>query len=180
MAFASPKRGLLEGVKSRYSAAMKPFLLVLAIAACSAHAQVVPTTPTKFGTRNLGASNTSSSTVSGSSTSSAAVGTSATKPATTVHTIIYIGLSSPRQWTSSEGKPLLAKLIAFEDLKTETPAQGATAPTLPKLTGKPTVVNNGKVRLLVDQKPYEVELDKLSATDREFVDNVKRAVETSK
>jgi hypothetical protein len=147
---------------------MKPLLLVLAIA-CSVHAQVVPTTPTKFGTRNMGASGNTSASVSATSP----------KPVTTVHTIIYIALSSPRQWTSSEGKPLLAKLIAFEDLKTES-IKGEPAPPPPKLTGKPTVISNGKVRLLVDQKPYEIALDKLSAADREFVDNVKQSVAATK
>lgn len=157
---------------------MKPFLLILAIA-CGAHAQVVPTTPTKFGTSKLGNSTTSAGTVSNSGTSSATAGATPVKPATTVRTVIYIALSAPRQWTSSDGKPLLAKLIAFEDLKTESASQTA-APTMPRLTGKPTVVSNGKVRLLVDQKPYEIALDKLSAADRAFVDQVKHAVEVSK
>jgi hypothetical protein len=96
-----------------------------------------------------------------------------------VRTTTYIVLSGARQWTNTEGKPLLAKLIAFEDMTTETTksaAAAAGASAVP-ITGKPTVVRDGKVRLYADKKPYEVPLDKLSAADQAFVETVKRGVE---
>ena len=141
------------------------FSLLLLIS--SATAQVVPTTPTKFGKREIGGGS-----------GSAAVNAVPPKQETIVRTTTYLSLSETRQWTSSEGKPLMAKLIAFEDITIET-VKGQT-PTdtqqLPKLTGKPTVVKDGKVRLMANQRPYEVALEKLSQADRDFVEKVKTAV----
>ena len=113
--------------------------------------QVVPTTPTKFGKRGVG------------------------------RTTTYIVLSAPRQWTSSDGKPLLARLIAFEEVVTETAKSNAAATSAaPVIPGKPTVIRDGKVRLMVDRKPYEVPLAKLSQADQDFVNATKRAVEGTK
>ena len=130
-------------------------------------AQVVPATPTQFGKRAVGGS-----------AGTAAVNAVPPKQETIVRTTTYLSLSQSRQWTSAEGKPLMAKLIAFEDITIET-VKGQTPATtqqLPKLTGKPTVVKDGKVRLMANQRPYEVALDKLSQPDREFVEKVKTAV----
>jgi len=131
-------------------------------------AQVVPATPTQFGTRAVGGS-----------AGTAAVNAVPPKQETIVRTTTYLLLSQMRQWTSTEGKPLLAKLIAFEDITIETVKGQAPATTqsLPKLNGKPTVVKDGKVRLMANQRPYEVALDKLSQPDREFVEKVKTALE---
>lgn len=139
------------------------FLLCVSFAT----AQVVPTTPTKFGKRDLGGG-----------TTGAAVNAVPPKQETIVRTTTYLSLSETRQWTSSEGKPLMAKLIAFEDITIET-VKGQTpadSQQLPKLTGKPTVVKDGKVRLMANQRPYEVALEKLSQADREFIEKVKTAV----
>lgn len=132
--------------------------------------QVVPSTPTKFTTRSLGASTT------GSGMSSASAGASVAKPEPLVRTITYLTLSGARQWTSADGKPLVAKLIAFEDVVVETkgaPATPAAAPTLP---AKVTVVRDGKIRLFANNKAYELAVDRLSAPDREFIETVQRAV----
>lgn len=169
---------------------MKTLVLVLflAVTCIASQAQVVPTTPTKFGKRNLGAGNTSSGTISAAGNGNATTGATIRKPETVVRTVTYISLSPARQWTSSEGKPLLAKLIAFEDVTTEEVKTGtapalqappAQAPSMPKLPGKPTVVKDGKVRLLVGQQAFELALDKLSALDRDFIGSIKHRIEES-
>lgn len=159
---------------------MKTLVLLLCAQTVIASAQVVPATPTKFKARGVGTSTSSTSTVSGGG-GTATIGVPQQKPDTVVRTITYLTLTPPRQWTSADGKPLLASLIAFEDmvvetLKSEQPA-GGPATTMPKLNGKPTVVKAGKVRLFSNGKPYEVALDKLSQADRDFIDTVKHAVE---
>ena len=158
---------------------MKTLVLLICTLTVIAKAQVVPTTPTKFKTRGVGTSTSSTSAVSGGGT--ATIGVPQQKPDTVVRTTTYLTLTLPRQWTSADGKPLLASLIAFEDmvvetLKSEQPT-GGPATTMPKLNGKPTVVKAGKVRLFSNGKPYEVALDKLSQADRDFIDTVKHAVE---
>ena len=40
---------------------------------------------------------------------------------------------------------------------------------MPAPPTKPTVARGGKVRLLVNQKPVEIALDRLSEADREFI-----------
>ena len=137
-----------------------------------ASAQVVPTTPRKFTTRDIG----------GSSTAGVSV-TPPPKQEPMVRTTTYIVLAPLRQWTNSDGKPLMAKLIAFEEITVQTTkaeALGNTKPEPPKLNGKPTVVRDGKVRLMADNKPYEVAVDKLSPADQEFINTMKRAIAATK
>jgi hypothetical protein len=78
-------------------------------------------------------------------------------------------------WTSTEGKPLLGKLIAFEDLVAEAP-KGAAAPAMPSAPDKLTVTRGDKIRLLVNQKPVEVGMERLCTQDREFVAQIEAAV----
>lgn len=152
-------------------------LLPLALAALPllgaaplARAQVVPATPGKFTTRGVGGA---------SGTGSATIGLAPSKPQTTVRTVTYIALSEPRQWKSTDGKSLLGKLIAFEDAVVETKVEAgakpppAPAPTLPP---HPTVVREGRARLLVDHKAYEVPLERLTEDDRKFVAGIQAAV----
>lgn len=127
------------------------------------HAQVVPTTPTKFGKRSTGAMGTGSSTVDAGA-----------KPAQNTQPIIkqvsYIALSESRQWTSADGKALVGKLIAWEQQE-EVLASAADAGKLDRiaLPKRPTVLRGQAIRLLIDQKPFEVPLDRLSQADRDFV-----------
>jgi hypothetical protein len=80
-----------------------------------------------------------------------------------------IMLSDSRSWTSSDGKLLEGRLIAFEDLVVEAP-KGAEPPAPPKPPEKPTVIRDGKIRLqLANRKIVEIPLDRLSEADREFV-----------
>ena len=161
---------------------MKAMLVFLCLGMLTTQAQVVPTTPTKFTKRDVGAGASTSTTISSTGAGSATAGVSQPKTEAMVRTITYVVLSRPRQWTSNDGKPLLAELIGFEDvvtMATKSEAAAANAkPTMPP--GKPTVVRDGKVRLLVNQKPFEVSLDRLSPADQEFVNTMKRAVDATK
>jgi hypothetical protein len=147
------------------------FALLIAVApAGKIMGQVVPTTPTKFGTRTISG---------GGSTGSASVGLAPTKPQTTVRTTTYIALGEARQWKSTDGKSLLGKLIAFEDMVVETKVENGAKPApapAPAMPDKPTVVRKGKARLLVDNKPFEVPLERLSEDDRKLVEGIQEAV----
>ncbi|MBE7494116.1 MAG: hypothetical protein HS117_04185 [Verrucomicrobiaceae bacterium] len=151
---------------------MKTMLFILAVAAGQAAGQVAtPTTPTKFGTRTM---------TGGSSTGSVNV---TTPPAeTTVRLVSHFTLDQPRQWKSTDGRSLLGSIIAFEDSVVEmkaanraaavAAAQNAPAPKPPE---KFTIIKDGKVRLLVNQKPVEVPLDRLSEEDRAYAAKVNAA-----
>ena len=87
-------------------------------------------------------------------------------------TITYMVLAESRSWTSKEGKALEAKLIAFEDVVIE---GESTEP--PKPPQHPTVVRNGKARLLAGRKSYELEVSRLSEADREFIEQIRARFE---
>jgi hypothetical protein len=93
-----------------------------------------------------------------------------------VRYVTHIVLYEYRMWTNSEGKPLEAALIAFEDLVAETP-KGSAEPVMPAPPARPTVTRDRKIRLLVNKKAVEVALDKLCESDREFIDQMKAALE---
>ena len=86
----------------------------------------------------------------------------------------HLVVSPLRQWTSTDGRTLDAKLIAFEDLVAEVP-KGAAEPVLPAPPPHPTVVQDGKIRLVGGKKPYTLPLDRLSEPDREFVEKIRAA-----
>jgi hypothetical protein len=94
----------------------------------------------------------------------------------TVRYTTHIVLYDTRIWTSIEGKPLSGKLIAFEDLTAEAP-KGTSEPKMSAPPAKPTVVRDGKVRLLVDRKPVEISLKRLSTQDIEFIGQIEAAIE---
>jgi uncharacterized Zn-binding protein involved in type VI secretion len=128
-------------------------------------AQVVPATPTKFDTRGIG------DTVKGGG----AVNVTPQRTQTTVRTITHIVLGEPRQWKMSDGKSFIGKLIAFEDIVVE--GNATAAPVVPK---NPTVVRDGKARVLVNSKPFEIALDRLGAEERKFIEETRSAVEAKK
>ena len=132
------------------------------------HAQVVPAvpaTPTKFDTRGIG----------DALKGGGSVGFVPVKPQTVVKTITHIVLGEPRQWIMSDGKFFVGKLIAFEDIVMM--GNAATAPVVPK---KPTVVRDGKARLFVDGKSYEVPLDRLGEEERKFIEGTQAAITAKK
>lgn len=90
-----------------------------------------------------------------------------------VKTITYLVMSEPRQWTSTDGKPLLAKLIAYEEIVT---TGTAAAPTTPPVAS-PTLIKEGRIRLLVNNKPFELALDRLSQSDRDYIEKLQTAIQ---
>ena len=91
----------------------------------------------------------------------------------TVRTITYIALSEARQWKSADGRKLLGKLIAFEDVTVEVkiaPGQQPQPAAPPQMPDKPTVVRDGQARLLINTKPSEVPLTRLSEDDQKFIE----------
>lgn len=137
------------------------------------HAQVVPATPTKFTTRELGNRGNSNS----------AVGATIAKPQTTARTITHIVLGTPRQWKMTDGKAFVGKLIAFEDLVVETKTEPGAAPAPaapPTVPEKPTVVRDGKARFYVDAKSYEVPLTLLGEDERKTVEQIRVAIAAKK
>ncbi len=91
----------------------------------------------------------------------------------TTRATTYITLTPERAWTNTEGKTLQGKLIAFEDMVIEM-AVGQT-PTPAKPPAHPTVLRDGKVRLLINKKPFVLPLDKLSAPDQEEIQKIESA-----
>lgn len=127
-------------------------------------AQVVPTTPTKFGKRDVG------SMTDGGGSASLGLSPQSAKPAPIVKEISYLTLSDARQWTSTDGKVIIGKLIAHEQMEQVlTSGQGATTTAAPALPARPTVIRQGQIRLLVQQKAFELPLDRLSQADRDFI-----------
>lgn len=147
-------------------------LLVLFAVAMPLSAQVVnPTTGKKFETR----------TINGSGGNSGVSINNTAKPAAPTKTKLtsYFMLGEPRQWKSTDGRSLLGTIITFEesviefDAANPAAAREAVEKAPPaKMPDKPTLIREGKVRLLVNQKPVEVPLERLSADDRKYVDDL--------
>jgi hypothetical protein len=142
-------------------AATLGFLATLPLAA-----QVgIPATPKKFDTNRIGDA------ASGGS----AVNATPQRPQTVLKTTTHIVLGEPRQWKMADGKSYIGKLIAFEDIVI---TGNAPAPlTVPK---NPTVVREGKARLLVEAKAYEVPLQNFGDEEKKFIEEVRVAVAAKK
>lgn len=153
---------------------MKAALVMVLASTLPAAAQVAaPSTPRKFETRS----------VNGAGGSTGVSITPASQPSNTtkVRLVSYFSLSDTRQWKSSDGRSLVGSIIAFEDAVTEvdaaTPAAAkAAAQKAPPATppARYTLVRDGRVRLLVNHKPFEVMLERLSDEDRKFVGELQR------
>jgi hypothetical protein len=79
--------------------------------------------------------------------------------ATSMSPAAHTELSETREWRHAEnGKKIEAKLIAFEGGDASNP-----------------IIRDGKIRLLVGSKPYELPLERLSQEDRNFVDTLRNA-----
>jgi hypothetical protein len=143
---------------------MKLFTLISALVSGLALAQVTPAHPDRFTNRPTG----------GASTGGVEVLPKDGGAPKTARYITHIVLSTNRFWTSSDGKLVEGKLIAFEDMITEAP-QGAEPPPNPTPPETPTVVREGKIRLLIKNKPVLVMLSRFSAGDLEFVEQVRKA-----
>lgn len=77
-------------------------------------------------------------------------------------------LSESRLWTSTEGKQIEGRLVAFDNPPAGTPA-GATPPVASEAPEKPTVIRDGGIRIqLANRKVIAIPLARLSGRDREF------------
>jgi aspartate 1-decarboxylase len=150
---------------------MKTVLLALAAALPLAAQVVNPTTGKKFETRTInGSGGNNGVSINGSTTP---------MPPPKAKLVSYFSLSESRQWKSSDGRSLLGSIIAFEESVIEIDAANSAAAKEAaqkappaKLPEKPTLIRDGKVRLLVNNKPYEVALELLSGEDRKFVEDL--------
>lgn len=147
-------------------------LLVLVAVTVPLSAQVInPTTGRKFETRTINGNNGSGG-VSINTTAKPA-------PPTKTKLTSYFIFGEPRQWLSNDGKSLLGSIIAFEESVIEfeaadaAAAREAVAKAPPaQMPEKPTLIRDGKARLLVNKKPVEVPLERLSEADRKFVEDL--------
>lgn len=149
---------------------MKAWLILLALAAPLSAQVVLPTTGKKFETRSINGS--------GGNTG-VSVNPSPKPPPTKTRLTYYFLLGDPRQWKSTDGKSLLGAIIAYEDSVIEFEAANSAAAKEAvdkappaKMPAKPTLIREGKIRLLVNQKPVEVPLARLSDEDRKYVDDL--------
>ncbi len=146
------------------------FAVVLALASTSLAQVVSPTTGKKFETR----------TINGSGGNSGVSINAAPRPAASKATLVsYFSLSDVRQWKSADGRSLMGSIIAFEDAVVEIDAaspaaarEAAEKAPAASLPAKPTLLRDGKVRLLVNNRPFEVQLAALSDEDRKFVEEL--------
>ena len=127
---------------------------------------VVPASPKKFVTRPIG----------GGTSGGAIITPGENKPQKVRYTT-HLVLTEYRIWTSTDGKTITAKLIAFEDMVAELP-KGSAEPTPPTPPAHPTVVQDGKVRLAFadpKKKPFFLPLERLSQPDRDFIETIRLA-----
>lgn len=136
----------------------------------AATAQVVPATPKNFERRGIGGIGT------GSSSTGIKPGSEAnSKPI--VRQISYLSLSEVRQWTNIKNQTLFGKLIAFEQIEVEVSGDGSPAPaSAAAFPARPTVIKDGKIRLVVEQKTHELPLETLSEADRTFVSQLDQSI----
>lgn len=153
---------------------MKATLLLacLVLGVVSAGAQSVPpdsttregpATPKGFDKRSLGSTSSTDPFIN--------TGRSDPDEKPKVRYTVHISVSDSRQWKSTDGRSLVGNLIAFEDLTIET-EKGAPPATF-RPPANPTIVKDGKARLMVDNKAYEIALDQLSQLDRNFIEGIR-------
>lgn len=135
-----------------------------ALMAGLAAAQVVPAHPHKFTNRRIGGTS-----IGGFEVQPKNGGTPKMVRYTT-----HIVLSVDRFWTSTEGKLIQGKLMAFEDTVTEA-SKGAEPSANPAPPDTPTVVRDGNIRLLIKNKPVVIPLSRFSTGDLDFVEQVRKA-----
>lgn len=89
----------------------------------------------------------------------------------------YVTLSPERVWKNNEGKEVTGKLIAHEDIVVElAPGQEAVAA---KPVERPTVIKDGKIRLLVANRPTAVALERLSTEDQAEIRRIEKSLAPS-
>lgn len=141
------------------------FAMLFGCAAVMAAAQVVPAHPRQPVARPIGGGLSGGSTVEPSP-----------KAPAKKRVVTHVLLSAERVWTSTDGRTQTGKLIAFEDSVVEVAAD-APEPPPPAPPDHPTVVRDGKARLLIGKKAFEIPLTRLVAADRGFIEQVRAKLE---
>lgn len=150
---------------------MKAILFIFAVVAPLSAQVILPSTGKKFETRDI----------NGSGGNGGISINNITKPAPPTKTKLtsYFILGEPRQWKSKDGRSLLGAIITFEesviefDAANPAAAREAVQKAPPaKMPEKPTLIRDGKVRLMVNKKPIEVSLELLSDDDHKYVDDL--------
>lgn len=121
----------------------------------------MPSNPTSFETRGVGQA----------SDATAGIRPEKTKSEKITRYTSQMALSEVRNWTGSDGKIIMASLVAFEDLKVE--SRVGVAPPPPQFPKHPTVVQNGTVRLAINKKPVVMSITRFSKADQDFIEQVR-------
>ena len=89
------------------------------------------------------------------------------QPQKIVKHITYMAASPKRAWTSTDGKTIVAALLAFDpDPKAKKPVA-------------PVIVKDGKIRLLKNEKPFILPLTRLQKNDQAYVAKIAEAAKAS-
>jgi hypothetical protein len=147
---------------------MKTLLgMVLVFTATVSGQTLAPSSPLKFGKRDLGG---------GFSSGTGAVDAKVGKSEPTTRVVSYFSFGETRQWKSVDGRCLVGRMIAFGDATVEVMVPNAEAAKAGALSVPPPVppekfvlIHEGKIRLLVNNRPFEVALARLSEEDRAYV-----------
>jgi hypothetical protein len=142
-----------------------------AMVGCAAAQMVLPGGTKNPGNRSIGGS------VNGGVDGGATINRKESQPAKRYTT--HIVLSESRIWRNADGRTLEGKLLAFEDVVVEVPAGGAEPPA-PVPPADPTVVRNGKVRMQVGKKIFEVALTSLAKVDQDYVEGIRAGLAKKK
>ncbi len=86
------------------------------------------------------------------------------RPQKIIKHITYMAASPKRSWTSTDGKTIVAALLAFDPD--------------PKKPKTPVIVKDGKIRLLKGNKPFVLPLTRLQKTDQDYVQKIATAAKT--
>ncbi len=138
---------------------MKPFVVAALFWSLGVSLTVaqttVPSTPGEFLKRKLGESGSGS-------TGTASTGVKPAAPKTIV--IHYVSVSPLRQWSNTEGKTMMARLLAFS-----APKEGEQGPV--------EVIREGKVRFLLNggKEPIDYPLSNLSRIDQTEIKRIAEA-----
>ncbi len=150
---------------------MKAWLILLALATPLSAQVILPTTGKKFDTRTINGS--------GGNGGVSINNTAQPAPPTKTKLTSYFLLGDARQWKSTDGRSLLGTIITFEesiiefDAANPAAAREAVEKAPPaKMPDKPTLIREGKVRLLINKKPVEIPLERLSDDDRKYVEDL--------
>jgi hypothetical protein len=87
----------------------------------------------------------------------------------------HIILAETRIWRNADGRTKEGKLLAFEDVVVEVPGDVAETP-MPVPPANPTLVRNGKVRMLIGKEIFEVAVSSLVKIDQDYIEGIRASL----